>query len=818
MSTGPYLPADGGGDVPDPALEAHWNRLLGDQAAEHPTPSAPGPKSRPELFDLLNLLNQARQREASEAAPRRALPDGAQLGDKLRILGLLDAGGMGEVYVAWHPVLGCEVAVKVLPADLVHNPDAVARFRRAIQTQARTGGHEHIVTTMDAGEDQGRPYLVMEYVPGINLKDYVVQRGPLSWPEAARYLLQAAEGLHHAHAQGIVHRDIKPANLVLSPTGKVKVLDWGLARLRDQEALTQSGMLLGTPNYMAPEQAQDPSRADPRSDLFSLGCTLYYLLTGHAPAADGVPDRVSVAQGLRRRGRSIPGGGVSILARLLRPRPEQRYSSAQALIDALDAASSPRRRWVIRAGAAAAILVLVLLALKWVHPQPKAPDGNLAMQAPAENQPTGAPPLAAEQPPVSPRDRLPDQAMELLRGATVRLGVEVPAVDFYDSLLGLQLGHGFRPRQDDTSLQMTLEMALARHRFEASTPRGIHQPPGLMAPMLRGARVQRPRFSGSGAGFLIEVNGNTGYLVTHRHVIQPEVEVEVYASGASVIHKKLPAPDARLFVDLESVGGQKPSVPAFLAGAFPALDVAILRISLPGGLPAPVAWSDMPDVTPSSRVWVIGWPASPGAILPSAQPGTVVNVAKNAQREVVNVQITGTWDFQHDGALVVDAHGRLVGLAQIKGNAGRVLPTTQLRLLLNGQPSGYHWFDVARSEDGKLMVNVKFGFFDPLKRVQSATFHYIPAATLKNKPGGKGDIAGLAEAKTVELAPQNLTGIAEGRFLVPVPEGGEVPIGWQVVYVNGAGQNFTTEVGAYTVKTPPVPSKKDFVGPPAPPP
>jgi hypothetical protein len=294
----------------------------------------------------------------------------------LQILGLLDAGGMGEVYLAWHRTLACEVAVKVLPEALAREPAAVARFRLAIQAQARTGGHEHVVATMDAGEDRGRLYLVMEYIPGTDLKKYIKQQGPLPWREACHYVRQAALGLAHAHGQRIMHRDIKPANLLRTPDGKIKILDWGLARYPTQEALTQPGMLLGTPHYMSPEQAQDPTRVDPRSDLYSLGCTFYYLLTGQPP-------RMGDAGWDPRLG--VPKAVVRVVEKLLAPQPEQRYASASALIEGLDRATgSAIKKW---AALGAVALLFGALGVGLLRPAPSAhaplPNPGPAAEVPA---------------------------------------------------------------------------------------------------------------------------------------------------------------------------------------------------------------------------------------------------------------------------------------------------------------------------------------------------------------------------------------------------------------------------------------------------
>jgi len=202
------------------------------------------------------------------------------------LLEFMKKGGMGAVYKARHVRLGKIVAVKVIASNRVSDKNAVARFEREMRTlgQLQDPG---IVAAHDAGEFEGNLFLVMEYVEGHDLAWLVKHRGPLSVPEACELICQAASGLQHAHSQRVVHRDVKPSNLILAADGRVKVLDFGLALLRNShlsaEELTGTGIGMGTADYMAPEQAQQPHDVDIRADIYSLGCTLYELIGGHAP-------------------------------------------------------------------------------------------------------------------------------------------------------------------------------------------------------------------------------------------------------------------------------------------------------------------------------------------------------------------------------------------------------------------------------------------------------------------------------------------------------------------------------------------------------
>lgn len=206
-----------------------------------------------------------------------------------QLLDILGRGGMGVVYRARHRVMKREVALKMLPAAVATDPELLERFHREVQAAARLN-HPHVVTAYDADESQGIHFFCMELVEGNDLASQVKQHGPLPVGQAVNCILQAARGLKFAHERGITHRDIKPSNLLMDRSGTVKVLDMGLARIddtaSDQAQLTSTGMVMGTVDYMAPEQALNTKDADARSDIYSLGISLWYLLTGR-PAYEG---------------------------------------------------------------------------------------------------------------------------------------------------------------------------------------------------------------------------------------------------------------------------------------------------------------------------------------------------------------------------------------------------------------------------------------------------------------------------------------------------------------------------------------------------
>jgi serine/threonine protein kinase len=261
-----------------------------------------------------------------------------------RIVNAIGQGGMGHVFKAEHKLLGRIEAIKVLPKSK-STADAVAAFQREIRAQAQLD-HPNLVRVSYADYEGDTYFFVTEYVPGTDLRKLVRRNGPLPFPIASTIVSQAAEGLHYAHRRGLVHRDVKPGNLLVTPDGRTKITDLGLAwflmeELEGANPSGKTGSLVGTADYLAPETIREPNKILPVSDVYALGCTLYYAVTGKVPFPGG-----NTADKIRRHlhetpfnplhfNPDLPQGFCDVIAAMMHKDPDKRTPTAAAVVELL---------------------------------------------------------------------------------------------------------------------------------------------------------------------------------------------------------------------------------------------------------------------------------------------------------------------------------------------------------------------------------------------------------------------------------------------------------------------------------------------------
>jgi eukaryotic-like serine/threonine-protein kinase len=267
------------------------------------------------------------------------LEPGQSLGDRFVVERALGTGGMGAVYLARDERLEERVALKIMHGMALLDPSASDRLRREASA-ARRISHANVVKIFDVGDDQGHLFLSMEYVEGQSLKELITRHTSLPIERVRSYVSQICEGLSAAHGEGVIHRDLKPANIIVTPDQRVKIIDFGLARVANLEGMTATGMLLGTPEYMAPEQIKGGT-LDPRTDLYALGALIYHALTGRPPFTGDTPIVVSLAQATEQPippSRLRPGLSPewdAYVMKALSKAKEQRFATAQAMREAL---------------------------------------------------------------------------------------------------------------------------------------------------------------------------------------------------------------------------------------------------------------------------------------------------------------------------------------------------------------------------------------------------------------------------------------------------------------------------------------------------
>jgi serine/threonine-protein kinase len=269
---------------------------------------------------------------------------------KYRLLKKLGSGGMGAVFQAEDTERGRIVAIKILPKDKAKNPVLVKRFKAEAQAAGNLA-HDNIVQVYGAGEADGYLYISMEFIEGTDVQELVTKHGVLPVKRSLDIIRQMARALDHTGTMNLAHRDIKPSNLLIQPNGLIKLTDLGLARFIDEETntgITRAGYTVGTVDYMAPEQARDSKSADVRSDIYSLGCTWYFMLTGQPPYPEGSLTNKISAHALspipdpRQLNSDVPEAFVVVLARMMAKHPEDRYQTGRDLLTDLKAVVNSR--------------------------------------------------------------------------------------------------------------------------------------------------------------------------------------------------------------------------------------------------------------------------------------------------------------------------------------------------------------------------------------------------------------------------------------------------------------------------------------------
>ncbi len=250
-------------------------------------------------------------------------------------------GGMGRVYLAIHSVLGRQCAIKTLPLERA-TPEAISNFMREARTQAQLD-HPNLVRVYDAGRDGSTHFLVVEYVPGTDLRKVVRSQGPLTQQQAASVILQAARGLEYAHQRGLMHRDIKPGNILVTPEGVAKVSDLGLAGfMHEGWSDPRAGKIVGTADYLSPEQISAPIEVTHLTDIYSLGCTLYYAVTGKVPFPGGTAKEKAIKHcndtpwHPRRFNPDLHEEFVEVIADMMEKSPKSRIQSAAEVVSRLE--------------------------------------------------------------------------------------------------------------------------------------------------------------------------------------------------------------------------------------------------------------------------------------------------------------------------------------------------------------------------------------------------------------------------------------------------------------------------------------------------
>ena len=528
---------------------------------------------------------------------------------RYRIVRLLGSGGMGVVFQAEHRLMERMVALKVIRRDLLDHPAAVERFQTEVRAAARLA-HPNIVAALDAEQAGDLHFLVMEYIPGISLARLVEQEGPLPVADACDTVRQAAMGLQHAWQKGMVHRDIKPQNLMRADTGQIKILDFGLARFatgqaatpaaepsppvkRPTDSMTATGAVLGTPDYIAPEQATDSSRTDIRADIYSLGCTLYFLLAGETPFAQGsVTEKVTAHRERAARPLSllrpdVPRELERIVQRMMAKDPAERYQTPIEVAEALQHIAkprlasvarfahlakrlSPRNRRVLQVAGGIVLLAAIAWLLACLLPRDR---HGVATKGPASASTAATAPTASGQPRVllviaQQEFWYPDY--EAVRRALEQSGAKVVVASSSRTAAQPDPKSGGRPVKPDVAIDTA-----GPDDFDAvifAGGEGIREymsrrPGALMAHELIGRMLDRGKYVAAinmGTAALVDAHALTGKRATGHDKVRVKMQLTgvawddgpVVTAGHIITARNSEASDALVRVLLQAIGAK----------------------------------------------------------------------------------------------------------------------------------------------------------------------------------------------------------------------------------------------------------------------
>jgi serine/threonine protein kinase len=320
------------------------SRLV-DQSKVNALRASLDPQEHDDLASVIRALVERRLLTKFQAQKILAGKSGPFFLGKYKIMRQLGEGGMGKVYYARHTETRRKAAIKVLPPKrAAAERNALIRFRREAEMSRRLS-HPHVAETLEVGEDAGVHFMVMEYIPGQNLYEMVHRGGPLRVWDAARLFSGVAQGLGHIHKFGVIHRDIKPSNIMVTPDGTAKLLDLGLARgdsAEEDVTLTKPGTVVGTIDYISPEQASGAHVADERSDIYGLGCTLYFAVARKMPYAGGdlmskiYRHRMEEPELLEKFAAHVPREFGALVRKMMAKDPADRYQNADELVHDLN--------------------------------------------------------------------------------------------------------------------------------------------------------------------------------------------------------------------------------------------------------------------------------------------------------------------------------------------------------------------------------------------------------------------------------------------------------------------------------------------------